>query len=246
MLRQRRIRRHKGPLSFMQSLLLSFIIFLLFTVQSLWIIHKGIKPTLLEIANLETQKIATSAINYAVADTIERTNMNELIDINYNNKGDVKTIGFNPKVYNTIHSSAVASVQEYLKRMETDSLSELDLPENIDVGPELENGIVYSIPLGRATNNVLLAQLGPKVPVKLSAIGDVDVDLQEKYENVGINNTWIRVSMNLIVDVNVIIPFATDTDTVKTSIPLGMMYVPGDVPQFYNSGEDADVSVPTK
>ncbi|WP_257008401.1 sporulation protein YunB [Bacillus sp. FJAT-45350] len=232
------LRPKKGPLPFRYVLLISFAIFIVLTLQGLWLVESGIRPTLLEIANLETQKIATSAINHAVSTTIRDVDMNQLINIEKDNFGKISSIGFDANVYNQVVTNAVSNAQYYLKLMEDGELHKLEMfdeeeiPEDTDVP-----GVIHNIPLGLATNNALLSQLGPLIPVKFTTIGDVDVELNEETKPIGINNTWIRVSMDLEVQSQVIIPFATRTDKVKTTVPVGMVFVPGEVPDFYSNGD---------
>lgn len=235
-MRKRRYRKSHRPWSFRTSLLISVLIFILLTIQGLWLVHKQIAPTLLEIANLETQKIATSTINHAVARTIEDVDMRELIEIEKDENGDISSIGFHSDVYNAVVTNAVTEAQHYLMRMERGEVPEAS-SHIIAHSTAGEEGALYSIPLGRVTNNALLAQLGPLIPIELTAIGDVDVDLNEEVVEKGINNTWVRVSLDLKVDVRVIIPFATDQNVVTTTVPVGMMFIPGEVPQFYSEGE---------
>ncbi|SDH60703.1 sporulation protein YunB [Alteribacillus persepolensis] len=228
----------KYPFSFGQTIVISLLIFILLTVQSVWLVNKQITPTLLEIANMETQKIATSTINHAVSTTLEDVDMNELIEIEKGNNGDITSIGFNGNVYNRVTTNAVAESQHYLAKMEQGSVPESAsglIPHHTDS----EDSSLYGIPLGRVTDNALLAQLGPLVPIEFTAIGDVDVELNEEIQETGINNTWVRVSMDLEVDVEIVIPFATDTAVVQTTVPVGMLFIPGEVPDFYSesSGE---------
>ena len=49
---------------------------------------------------------------------------------------------------------------------------------------------IYYIPLGVVTGNCILSNFGPKVPVKMSVIGNVDSDLKTKLEDSGINNVY--------------------------------------------------------
>lgn len=228
-------KRSKRPWSFRTSFIISICIFILLTFQGLWLVHRQIAPTLLEIATLETQKIATSTINHAVARTIENVEMKDLIDIEKDENGNISSIGFNSDVYNKVVTNAVTEAQNYLMRMERGEVPE-ESAAVIAHSTAGEEGAIYSIPLGRVTNNALLAQLGPHIPIELAAIGDVDVDLNEEVLEKGINNTWVRVSLELHVDVRVIIPFATDQNVVTTTVPVGMLFIPGKVPQFYSEG----------
>ncbi|QOY37970.1 sporulation protein YunB [Anaerobacillus isosaccharinicus] len=233
-------RRRKGPLPFRHVLLISFLIFVTLTVQGMWIVDRAIRPTLLEIANLETQKIATSAVNYALKTTIDEIDTNKIIAIEKDENGKIISLGFDAEIYKQVEVSAVANAQYYLKKMEEGKLHEIGLSkEELDLLDEtVATDIIYHIPLGMATGSSLLANLGPKIPVKFRAIGDVDIDLNEKIQHVGINNTWIRVSLDLQVDAEVIIPFATHTEKVVTTIPVGMVFVPGEVPNFFANGSN--------
>lgn len=219
------------------------------TVQGLWLVEKGIRPTLVDIAKIETQRIGTLAINEAISKRIlENTDMDELIEIQKDNNGKIISVGFNPVIYNKVLQLTTQRVQSYLNDIAKGKIKDLAIPDDIDVEqngePRFENGIIHMIPLGQATNNALLAHLGPKVPVRLTAIGEVQSQLSESIIPVGINNTYIRVSVDITVDVKVVIPFATDTEVVQTSIPVGMLFVPGEVPDFYNGGGTGEMPMP--
>ncbi|WP_096202528.1 sporulation protein YunB [Bacillus sp. FJAT-45350] len=239
--RWNRPRPRKGPLPFRYVLLLSFVIFIVLTVQGFWLVEKGIRPTLIHIAKTETQKIGTQAINDAISKKIvEQIDMEELIIVDKDNNGDITSVSFNTQIYNRVTSEATLRVQKYLKMVEQGQIEDLGVPDGVEVEWNeqsfSQNGIIHTIPLGQATNNALLAHLGPQVPVRFTAIGDVKAQMSERIESTGINNTYIRVSVDIQVDVKVVIPFATDTEVVATSIPVGIMFVQGKVPEFYNSG----------
>lgn len=228
----KRSRPRKGPLPFRYVLLLSFLIFVILTVQGLWIIEKGIRPTLVHIATTETRVIATKAINDAVSKKIASDlNQEELFIRDADN-----TIQFNTQMYNRILSEATNRVQRHLKAVEQGEA--FDVSFDNEEAVTSDGGIIYTIPLGQATNNALLAHLGPQVPVRFSAIGDVKTDLNLKTFNTGINNTTMSVNFDVVVDVKIVIPFATNTEAIKTTIPVGLINIQGEVPEYYggNSG----------
>ncbi len=233
--------KRKGPLPFRYVLLISFVIFIVLTVQGLWLVEKGIRPTLIHIAKTETQVLGTEAINDAISKKIvEQLDMEELILIDKDQNGDISSITFNTSISNRVLSEATLRVQKYLRLMEQGRVHELGLPDGVEVDYNEEvfsqDGIIYTIPLGQATNNALLAHLGPKIPVRFTAIGDIKASMRQEAESTGINNTLISLYIDLQVDVKVVIPFATDMEVVKTSIPIGIMFVPGKVPDYYNVG----------
>ncbi|WP_280769415.1 sporulation protein YunB [Salipaludibacillus daqingensis] len=232
-------RKKKGPLPFRYVLMISFIIFVILTVQGLIIVEKGIRPTLMGIATTETQRIGTLAINDAISRHIlEDTEMEKIVEIDKDEQGNVISVQYNQVIYNRVLQETTKRVQNYLNDIEHGRVKDIRIPNEVDVDREgatfSEDGIIHMIPLGQATNNALLAHLGPKVPVRLSAIGDVQPQLKENIVHVGINNTYMSISIEIEVDVKVVIPFATDTEVVKTSIPVAMVYIPGEVPDFYS------------
>ncbi|WP_416147100.1 sporulation protein YunB [Salipaludibacillus sp. HK11] len=232
-------RKKKGPLPFRYVLMISFIIFIILTVQGLIIVEKGIRPTLMAIATTETQRIGTLAINDAISRHIlEDTELENLVEFDRDEDGKVMSVQYNQVIYNRVLQETTKRVQNYLNDIEHGRVKDLRIPNEVDVHSEgatfSEDGIIHMIPLGQATNNALLAHLGPRVPVRLSAIGDVQPQLKENIVSVGINNTYMSISIEIEVDVKVVIPFATNTEVVKTSIPVAMVWIPGEVPDFYS------------
>ncbi len=249
LLRRKKIyfRRRKGPIPFRYVLLISLVLYLILTFQGIWLVERGIKPTLIEIAKLETQKIATSVINYAVERSLKDIDSNKIITVDKDANGKIVSLGFDADVYKQVEVSVVSSAQHYMKKMEEGKLHELGLTEEqlAEVDSNASGDIIYKIPLGQATGNSLLANFGPEIPVKFTAIGDVDIDLNEKIERIGINNTWIRLSLDLHAQAKVIIPFAISTEWVSTTIPIGMVFIPGEVPEYYgNGGESIPIAIP--
>ena len=105
------------------------------------------------------------------------------------------------------------------------------------------DGVAYSVPLGRVTDNTLLSNLGPEIPIEFSAIGAVQSDVKTKVVEFGINGGVIEVYIEVKVKIEIIIPLATDTTTVTRNIPIGMGVFRGDVPQFFNGSGNSAPSI---
>ncbi|WP_100373944.1 sporulation protein YunB [Bacillus sp. FJAT-45037] len=238
-------RPRKGPLPFRYVLLLSFLIFVVLTVQGLWIIEKGVRPTLVHIATSEAKKIAREAINDAVSKKIaDSLDVNDILLMERDSEGQVTTIQFNTQVYNRVLSETTGRAQRYLRAVEQGRAYDMTIADHIDLDHTDQNeftqdgqgSIIYTIPLGQATNNALLAHLGPQVPVRFSAIGDVQSTLSYDIERAGINSSWLFLNVDMEVDVKIVIPFATKTEAVKTTFPVGNVYVQGKVPDVFSDG----------
>jgi sporulation protein YunB len=240
-------RRKRGPLPFQYVFLATFIIFTLFTFQGLWIINKGIKPTLINIAETKTKQFATMAIQAAVNKRInDDLDSEQIVTIEKDDQGNIASIGWNSKVVNRVLRQSTERVQLYLQNIEAGTVPPPGTPPGVEI--EMEDGsiagspIIEYIPLGEATNNVLLANLGPKVPVRFNIIGNVKSDVVKKISEFGINNSMIEISVHMDVNMRVVIPFATETVSVSTDIPIDVRVINGEVPYFYNGGGGGDMT----
>jgi sporulation protein YunB len=233
----RRLRK-RGPLPFRYVLLLSFILFLFSTATGLWLVNKGIEPTLMRIATTETRNIASLVINRAI--TKRTTNVgdnNDVIKIVPGSNGKGQNAQLNTDLINRVLADTTAQIQKNLKTAKNGDIALLENDVEIETGNTgNDDGIVWYIPLGQATNITLLGNIGPKIPVKFHAIGEVEPDVHIATKAMGINNTWMEVSVVIKVSIQIITPFATDVTKLKQSIPVGGTLVEGEVPQFYNGG----------
>ncbi|MEK3887770.1 sporulation protein YunB [Bacillus sp. FSL K6-3431] len=247
--RARRTRR--GPLPFRYVLLLSLVFFIFSTAAGLWIVNKGIKPTLVRYAESQTRKIAPMVINNAVKEVVPNVkDIKEVTETVPNGAGGTST-NFDTVIISRIKSDIETLVQANLKEAERGNLQALEAEANIEIDMDKtaeDDGIVYSVPLGQATNNVLLGNLGPRIPIKFTAIGDVQTNIDYDMEPYGINSAFIVVSIQIVVHVQIIIPFESTMTKVTQSIPIAIGVLEGAVPQFYNGSGNTGPSIqmPTK
>lgn len=172
--------------------------------------------------------------------------INEIIEESSAENGRSGMIKFNTEIINRVLAETTNLVQMNIKEAERGNLSSLELLTDVEIEMDetkSEEGIVYYVPLGQATNNALLGNLGPQIPVRFNAIGDIRSDVKTKVTEYGINNAYVEVFIHLEVNVQIIIPFATKITTVKQDIPVAMGLVPGEVPQFYGPGEGSTPSL---
>jgi sporulation protein YunB len=108
--------------------------------------------------------------------------------------------------------------------------------------PKDLEGIIWYVPLGQASNITLLGNLGPKIPVRFNAIGNVHPDVKTTVKPMGINNTWIDIAIHLEVSIQIITPFDTKITKLSQNIPVAAGLIQGEVPQFYNGGGSSSPS----
>ncbi|NGP46173.1 sporulation protein YunB [Bacillaceae bacterium SIJ1] len=232
-----------------RSLLISFLVFILLSIHGVWLVNKGIEPTIMDLAKTKTDELAREAINRTIIeDIVGGVDMRELVILHERPSNNV-SYSFDPQVYNQLLSNTIQRVEMYLKDIEKgkiDDLNSFDAPEHLNnvSWTTDEQGIVYWVPLGVSTRNALLANLGPKVPVRFSLIGDVKAEIDTQISKVGINNTYLELFVDLTVQLNVIIPSTKEVTVVQNTIKIGDLFIEGDVPQFYQSSGSASPIVP--
>lgn len=230
----------KRKLGIGNTIIIILLLIATFTFISLNYLNNNVVPVLMSYATSQVKKLSNLVINRAISKQIaEELNVEDMFIITKSETGEIRTIDFDPIVVNKTLTKIVNTIQLNLKYLEEGKLDLLELPDNILIDydeSKLSKGIIYEIPSGVIFGNSLLANLGPKIPVKLSLIGDIVSNVNTKVTNYGINNALIEVSVNVQVESRVILPFITDTITVETDIPVAMKLVQGVVPDYLLGG----------
>lgn len=213
----RKIKIKKSKAQKKKIFLISLIIFMLMSLQTFIFIEKNLKPILMSIAKARVKQIATNALNDAISKKIaQNNNFRDLIIFETDKDGNIKAAIFNYSEYARIVGEATAKVEFTLNELAK---------------------IEEEIPLGAVFNSEMLADLGPRIPVSLVPIGSVQVTPNTMYHNAGINAVIMTVTIDILAEVQVVIPFVTEPTVIKTSVPIAQTQIFGEVPQFYYDGK---------
>lgn len=231
-------------------LLVSFIVCILLL---LYVLNERLMPTYLEYAEVQTDKIASYVVNEAISSrTSSVLDVNDIIEELPAGSAETVTVKFNTDIITRVQAEIQGLVKNYLAQAEQGDLTHLPELENVeyDVGKiEGGDGIVFFVPLGQAANLPLLGNLGPKIPIRFHIIGNVHSNVTSNIKEFGINSAFVEVWINLEVNVQIIVPFASKSATVAQSIPVAMGLTRGPVPNIYTNGSDApqpSLEVPIK
>lgn len=244
-------RRKFAPPPRRNILLITIIVFVLCIIVSLGIISKGITPAVIEISEFKTEEFATRAINTAVR-FAESYNFEDVLNITYDNDGNVAVYNWNQAVVSEITRVATDRVEEYFHHMNRGDPVSYDHSLNETYG-EVEgmeeriyrDPTVIEVPLGEITNNAVLANLGPKIPINLELVGAVRTNIVRDTEPLGINGSWVSLYVQVEADVQIIIPYITERKTVTTEIYIDGGAIMGEVPDFYGAGgEGPSIAIP--
>lgn len=242
-------RPRKGPLPFRYVFVITFILFIFSTFIGFWMIDKGLTPTLMSYAEIKTQELGTMVINNAVKKIANSNELNRIVEQMEPGPNGTTSKLFNMELAHRIGTEITSLIQTNLNAAESGDLSSLQSLTDVEIDLEdsgSNEGIVFLVPLGQATNNTLFGNLGPKIPIRFHAVGSVISDVKLRTEEWGINNATHTVYVDLAVNVQIIMPFQTKMTTLTQEVPIGWTTDPGDVPQFYGpgGGEGPSIELP--
>lgn len=196
-------------------------------------------PLLLTYAESETRKLVILVINKAVTKQINNVDTDDIFEVTYNSAGEVILVDFNSKRTSQALSMITSLVELNLRAIEEGKIDMLELPDNSLSSFDTEllsKGIILEVPLGVISGSSLLSNVGPKIPVKLSLIGDVSSGFSTEVVEYGINNALIKVYIDVKVDARVVMPIISDDISISASIPIAMKVIQGKIPEYYMNG----------
>ena len=212
-------------------------------------INKNVTPNIINYATLETRKIATIIINRALTkQSAEDLDINKLITTSTDNNGKITGVDFNPYIVNKTLSSLSSTIQLNLKRLEHGEIELIELPDDVVIQSnkeKLKKGIIYEVPLGLALNNSLLANIGPKIPIRLNLVGDIETTFKSKLTDYGINNALLELIIHVKITEQVLLPVTTKKITIESDVPVAIKLIEGSVPEYFSgNGTSSKISIP--
>lgn len=93
--------------------------------------------------------------------------------------------------------------------------------------------IEVGIPAGNLTGISLLMGRGPNVPVQIVVLTSSRVEFNNNIVTAGINQTKHQVNLEVIVDIDILVPWGTESTQVITEVLIADTIVVGQVPETY-------------
>lgn len=229
--------RLKKKIKIKNSIVILFLLFISL-LMAFKFINSKVNPILLDYANMEARKLSSIIINDAISKNFKSINVDDLFIITKEGS-EIKSLDFNPIIVNQVLTNTTTLIQTNLKYLEQGKIELLNLNTDalIDYNTDkLRQGIIYEIPSGVIFGNSFLANIGPKIPVRFSIVGDIISYVNSNVKDYGINNALIEVNVVLELSIQVILPFVTDKISIETSIPVALKLIQGNVPNYYLNG----------
>lgn len=201
----RRPRMHSAGI-----LLLIFLIGLLLFFASAALFLKDLST---QIAVSDASDVMTLRINNAIAEIMKSGDYDGdyFVTFEKNDSGEVTAISSNMARINALSAMILDKV----------------------VGATESHTLTVEIPVGNLTGVSLLMGRGPKVPVQIIVLTSSRVEFNNSIVTAGINQTKHQINLEVIVDIDVLIPWDTESTQVMTEVLIADTIVVGQVPETY-------------
>lgn len=96
-----------------------------------------------------------------------------------------------------------------------------------------DNTITIGIPAGNLTGASLLMGRGANIPVKIIVLSSSRVEFMNNIVTAGINQTKHQINLRVTVDMQILVPWGTESTQVSTDVLIADTVVVGKVPDTY-------------
>lgn len=216
------------------------VILIVSVVCSFWFLYyfsTKLGPCLIECAENEIQRLTILVMNNCVKKYLDQNpDLDQLLEITRNQKNEIEFIRYNTLEVNKTSHEIVSLLENDFQSLVRGDFEEIGFDLDFipkDYYEKIHNGVLFTVTMGSATGNSLLANLGPKIPLNLSVVGDTLANVKTNITEYGMNNAMIEVFVEIEVTMVIHMPFLSKKNTVQSKFPLTMEIIQGNVPEYY-------------
>ncbi len=180
---------------------------------------RNMDPLVRDMAVSGAKNAANAAMQKAVADRLSAGQLTDLVQLVKDAEGQI-----------TAAVTDVQKVNGLQAALAGDVIAALTSSAAADLG----------VPLGNLLPSPVFSGLGPKVPIRILSVTEVEVRLLSRFTSAGINQTLHRLLLCLSAKVRVLIPTGTVIAMVYADVPAAETVIVGRVPDSYMYFESSD------
>lgn len=167
----------------------------------------------IQIAVSDAVDIVNSAVNGAVSEIISEGgyDFDYFVNLSKDESGNITAISSNMSHINALSTQILERVMEAAD------------DGSIDVG----------IPLGNLLGINLLTGSGPEINVEVVMLTSSKTDFKSIIQSAGINQSEYQLMLEITIDIDVMVPWATESATTVTEVLIADTVIVGNVPETY-------------
>ncbi|CCO07245.1 sporulation protein YunB [Desulforamulus hydrothermalis] len=174
-------------------------------------IDRCLQPTLFAIARVQAIQAATEIINKSVMEHLARQHVEyrDIVQVHKDDRGKIVLVQADTIKINRLSNEITLNIQEQFRQLDNETIR---------------------IPVGQLLGIRLMAALGPQLSVRMIPLGILRVDIIDKFEGAGINQTRHLIWLDLNSEFQIAVPLYKEVFKVHTKVPLAQDIIVGDVP----------------
>ena len=199
----------------------SIFLVAIITCFSIW---NFVNPIFEKLCQDKAKSLATMITNEETTKIIEKYNYDTFFTIQKDEKGSIQIINANVLRINQVTSDIAVAIQKALDNNEKNKI------------------YIHS---GAITGIRFLSGTGPRIPLKIASVGNIDTDLRSEFISQGVNQTLHRVYLNIKTNVSILSSFKTIESSIENQALIAEHVIIGEIPSnYYNfngmkNGEEA-------
>ena len=219
--------RIKPSFKFKNIIIIIIITIFFLTSCMLSIIGNKVADNIFYISRNLINTITTNTVNYNIKmDLFKKYNINDLIIINHQ---DQKIVNVDYNLENAYE------ILLEIKKSIIDNIG-YSMDNYYDYEYVVKNNkVIIEMPFYNYTDNVLIANLGPKIKIGLSMVRFIDGNVKTKIKTYGINSLLVELYINFTVTSSIVIPYEKETNTTNSyDLLISSKVIQGEIPSLYN------------
>ena len=210
-----------------RKIIFIIILFILFnTGVFIFYFTSKLGSVMLEAAERELYEITSMIIiNNITREKLNHVALEDIIVVNKNQNEEVTDIDFRLDMAYEM----LLYLRQDLDRAAF-AVKDGEVPDNASV---VNDNLIIKIPFYAYTNNPLLMNLGPRVPVKVNLLEVIRGEIITTVSDYGINTILVNVWLNLYVSQSIILPTGREVTNIDFEILIASRIIQGQIPNFF-------------
>ena len=192
-----------------------FIVFIPLTALVILVLFRiKYNDAIIQLAQTQVTNATSDLINDAIDIQIEVGNIQyeRIVYFEKDLDGRITALKTNMSEVNRLKTDILGLINDEILAMDT---TDMGIPVGSLILPEFASG------------------RGPEIPIQVLSIRNSDAIFESSFTEAGINQTLQQLSMNVLVDVSILVLGKTETFTVSSQVVVAETIIVGDVPDTY-------------
>ena len=201
-------KENKRKINKLNIILIFFIILVIINL----LVIKAISPVFNKLCEDKAKGVAILICNTNTSECIKQYNYYDFIIIHMDDDKNIRMLEANMKNINLVISNITEKIQKEINNSQNEELY---------------------ISSGSFTGVSLLSGRGPKIPIKISTIGNVNTELKSEFFSKGVNQTIHRLYLKINCEISILTPFNTINEEINNQFIIAENIIVGNLPQTY-------------